>query len=82
LIVQRLPKGNRSVKENFIWASTLSSVASASISVFQAVYLAMTSEAFKAITENSSETRGMLFGVRMEQWGLGLGAIIAPLRRR
>ncbi|KPX45494.1 putative Membrane protein [Pseudomonas syringae pv. helianthi] len=72
-------KGNRSVKENFIWASTLSSVASASISVFQAVYLAMTSEAFKAITENSSETRGMLFGVRMGQWGLGLGAIIAPL---
>ncbi|OSR21435.1 hypothetical protein B7R56_27490, partial [Pseudomonas savastanoi pv. retacarpa] len=77
--VWKASKGNRSVKENFIWASTLSSVASASISVFQAVYLAMTSEAFKAITENSSETRGMLFGVRMGQWGMGLGAIIAPL---
>ncbi|MFA0998668.1 MULTISPECIES: toxin VasX [Pseudomonas syringae group] len=77
--VWRASSGNRSVKDKFIWVSTLSSVASASISVFQAVYIAMASEAFNTVIANSSETKGILLGVRIGQFGLGLGGVIAPL---
>ncbi|KPW68761.1 toxin VasX [Pseudomonas cannabina] len=72
--------GNRrTIKEIVVVLGGLSSVASAALSVLQAVYVAMIDNALRAITTGSSETGGKLLTARLGKIGLASGAFIAPL---
>ncbi|GKQ31902.1 hypothetical protein PSTH68_20305 [Pseudomonas syringae pv. theae] len=77
--VWRDSDNRRTIKEIVIAIGGFSSVASAALSVFQAVYVAMIDNALRALALESSETGGRLLTARLGKIGLGLGAFIAPL---
>ncbi|NAP06996.1 hypothetical protein B1F73_23405 [Pseudomonas syringae] len=77
--VWRGSDNRRTIKEIVIAIGGFSSVASAALSVFQAVYVAMIDNALRALAVESSETGGKLLTARLGKIGLGLGAFIAPL---
>lgn len=75
----RRPNDPTLFKHAFVLAGTISSIASATLSLYQTIHIALIDKALHSIIQVNYSTAGMLFAARAGKLGLGLGMAIAPM---
>lgn len=71
-------RGTEAIKDFVIVIGAFATAASAALSVYQSMHIAMVDMALREVTVKTSDKAGLLLAVKLGRLGLGLGLMIGP----